>query len=344
MLFAGVSVDVGMCEWRQIRLQAAAQAAATAGSMARQRGADANPALTGAGLSAVVTTAGQAMAALNGFTNGFNGVTVTLQNPPLSGSYANNSYAVQATIQQQVTASFINIVHPGAFTMQGQAVQAAQSVNLSPYYNVDAIVMDGSYIASGKGLDGNAFGIPAKTFSQVRNQNPSLWTCPGLVSWRGFLFLIGPPSRATNSSNATNNGVLNSTITLPSGKFSQMLVLATTGYGPSPNNVNYVVTYTDGSTLSATRNMSDWVVPQSNNSNEYQVLAVPYRVAGGYSTGGGIFSGGTTSQYPNTTYFYGYVINLDNTKTVKTLKPPQSGPGTAGMTMRPIMLAINLIP
>jgi hypothetical protein len=337
-------VDIGMCEWRQIRLQAAAQAASIAGSMARQRGADANPALTGAALSAAITTAGEATAALNGFTNGSNGVTVTLQNPPLSGGYNNNSYAVEATIQQQVTASFLNILHLGAFTMQGQAVQAVQSVDLSPYYNVDAVVMDGAYIASGKGLDGNSFGIPATTFSQVRNQNRTLSTFPGLVSWRGCLFLIGPPSIATNSSNATKNGVLNSTITLPSGKFSQVLVLATTGYGPSPNNVNYVITYSDGATLSATRNMSDWVVPQSNNSNEYQVLEVPYRIAGGHDTGGGVFSGGTTSQFPNTTYFYGYVINLDNTKTVKTLKPPQSGPGTAGMTMRPIILAINLLP
>jgi hypothetical protein len=121
-------------------------------------------------------------------------------------------------------------------------------------------------------------------------------------------------------------------------------VLATTGYGPSPNNVNYVVTYTDGSTLTATRNMSDWVVPQSNNADEYHVLEVPYRIAGGFDMGGGIFSGGATSQFPNTTYFYGYVVNLDKTKTVKTFKPPQSGPGTAGMTMQPIILAVNLVP
>ena len=255
--------------------------------------------------------------------------------------YNSSSYAVQATIQQSVTSSFMAML--GVVKMQGQSVHSVRAVDLASYCNVDAIAMDGAYIAAGKGLDGNAISISAKLFSVVRNQNTSL-NHPGLLTWRGNLFFLGKPSTATNSSNYKTNGVLNSTITLPSGNYSQILVLATTGYGPY-SNAQFKVAYTDGSTVTTTRAMSDWVVPQSY-AGETEIIEMPYRIRGGTDNGGGISTGGVSSSTgtKNVTYIYGYSINVDNTRTLKSLTPPQSCCLVAGMTTRPVILAVDVVP
>lgn len=342
LLFGGLAVNVGIFETRKVQLQATANAAAIASSVTLQRTATVSPAMTAAQISTAVNNAGQAIAALNGFTNGSQGVVVTIQNPPTSGTYANNSYAVQATIQQSIAPGFLGILHAGNATVQGQAVHVVQPVSIASYYNVEAIVMDGTYIPSGGGLDGAAFGISAKLFSSVRNQNTGQYTNPGVLTWRGNLFLLGAPSTGTNGFNITKNGVLAATISLPSVKVSQILFLATTGYSSGSNDENFVVTYTDNSTLTQSINMSDWCNPVSNNQPEEQVLSMPYRLVGGtdYSGTGG---GGSANTDTPTIYIYGYSINVDHAKTVKSLTLPSSTCCWYGGSTRPVILAVDLV-
>src|SRR5260370_38482211 len=66
---AGLSVDVGYARFEKRRMQTAADSAAIAAAYALNTGGN-------------YTTAARNDSGLNGFTNGTNGVTVTVSNPP----------------------------------------------------------------------------------------------------------------------------------------------------------------------------------------------------------------------------------------------------------------------
>src|SRR5262245_50359920 len=87
LAFLGLSFDVGYLDWQRRRAQTAADGAAMAGAWALQRGGD-------------LVTKGREGAALNFFTNGTDGVTVDLHNPPLQGAYAGNNRYVEAVVSQ----------------------------------------------------------------------------------------------------------------------------------------------------------------------------------------------------------------------------------------------------
>ena len=106
----GLAIDVGMLELKKVQLQNAADAAVLSAVYQYEDG-DPN-----------WKTGGMADAGLNGFTNGASGVTVVINNPPTSGSFAGNSSAVQATVTQQVATSFI----------ASSLMLSAQAVSLLP--------------------------------------------------------------------------------------------------------------------------------------------------------------------------------------------------------------------
>ncbi len=99
-----------MMQLRKLQLQHAADAAAMGASIELARG------------KADWVSAGKADATLNGFTDGVNGVTITIQNPPTNGTYAGNAAAMQATVTQHVHTAFlvflgINTASPGAMAV-----------------------------------------------------------------------------------------------------------------------------------------------------------------------------------------------------------------------------------
>ena len=67
-------------------------------------------------------TAGQAASTANGFTNGVNGVTVTINPPPLYGSEVGVAGYVEAIIQQSNPTFFMSIVGPKTITVGARAV------------------------------------------------------------------------------------------------------------------------------------------------------------------------------------------------------------------------------
>jgi hypothetical protein len=291
VLFAGLAVDVGMLERGYLRLQGGAQAA-VAGSVALQRG----------GSGATVTAAGQAAAAANGYTNGANGVTVTIENPPASGSYAGNSLALRATISRTMPSTFLAFAGLGNVNMKAQVLQvAATPITLTPAYNVNAISTDGTAIYSTGGFDNSSYAYSANALGAVRASN----ALGALISWRGNIFFLGPPN--------VKNGVANATVAL-SGTYSQLLMLAATAYGPQLNQ-SFVVTYSDSTTTTATFNMSDWCNPQ-NYSGETLVAQEAYR---DYQSSS---SSAATQDSANHTQIYGYTINLNNSKSLASLKLP----------------------
>src|SRR5208283_2269422 len=90
--FVGLAVDVGMLYRAERVMQTAADAGAIAAAFELPFG-DA-------------TAAARADAALNGVTNGSNGATVTVNNPPLSGPNAGNSSYVEVIASQSQTLFF----------------------------------------------------------------------------------------------------------------------------------------------------------------------------------------------------------------------------------------------
>src|SRR6478609_2224731 len=97
--FSGMAVDAGYMQWNKRRLQMAADAAAM-GSLRE---------LEKSHTGDVIINAGRYDASLNGFSNGVNNTTVTISNPPTSGSFIVNTNAVQARIQRTFPTLFMRI-------------------------------------------------------------------------------------------------------------------------------------------------------------------------------------------------------------------------------------------
>jgi Flp pilus assembly protein TadG len=110
VLFCGLTLDVGMVELRKTQMQTAADAAALGAVMEAERGPE------------DWVTQGQEDAAINGFTNGTNNVTVTIAQQPTYGPYAGRYDAIQATISQPVNTLFMGMLHGGKVTVTARAV------------------------------------------------------------------------------------------------------------------------------------------------------------------------------------------------------------------------------
>ncbi|HKT12796.1 MAG TPA: Tad domain-containing protein [Terriglobia bacterium] len=94
--FAGLGIDMGYLRFMKRQMQSATDSAALAGAAEVGYGD--------------VTTAADADAATNGFTNGVNGATITVNNPPTSGPKQGNSQYVEVLISQQQPTFFMKLL------------------------------------------------------------------------------------------------------------------------------------------------------------------------------------------------------------------------------------------
>ena len=115
--FCGLALDVGMLQLRKLQLQHAADAAALGAVYEKARG------------NAGWVAAGKADAALNGFTDGVNGVTISIISPPTSGTYSGKTNAIQATVRQTYHTSFMGMMVGAALANPGASSVAANSAN-----------------------------------------------------------------------------------------------------------------------------------------------------------------------------------------------------------------------
>jgi hypothetical protein len=116
LAFTGLAFDVGYLQWTRMTLQAAADAAAMGGLRELELG-----------VSSSIATAGLNDSSLNGFTNGVNNTTVTINNPPLSGGYAGNSRAVEAIVTRIVPTFFMMILGRNSVSVAARAVAMTTS-------------------------------------------------------------------------------------------------------------------------------------------------------------------------------------------------------------------------
>jgi hypothetical protein len=174
------------------------------------------------------------------------------------------------------------------------------SVNLSGVFNVYGIFNDGTAVTNG-GFDANGYSFSANLLGAT-------------VTASGTTYSLG--------SAGVPDAVSNSAITLPTGKYSSLNLLAAAVNGNHPSQP-FVITYTDGTTATWTQSLSDWHTPQ-NYSGEAIASTMAYR----------LFSTGAKNTGPY--YLYAYSIAVDGTKTIKTLALPK--------TRDVVALAITMVP
>ena len=109
--FLGLAIDTAYMELVKTRMQTAADAAALGGAQEIKLSGVAN-----------VEASARADAALNGFTHGVNGATVSVHNPPSAGYSTGDSTGVEVIITQPVNTLFMGVVGSTAVTVSARAV------------------------------------------------------------------------------------------------------------------------------------------------------------------------------------------------------------------------------
>jgi hypothetical protein len=194
--------------------------------------------------------------------------------------------AVKPGFRTATPASFTGHVRFDNFADPASPAGGRQ-VSLTGDFNRVGIVNDGSTFTGG--LDGGGAALSAKLLG------PSL-------TWNGTQFTLG----AAGGNNVV--AAAGQTISLPAGNYTTLSFLATAVNGNQPNQT-FVVTYTDGTTDTFVRDISDWFTPQGY-AGESDAVDLAYRD----------LSGGTRDN--RAFHVYGYSLSLRPGKTVQSIRLP----------------------
>jgi len=170
-----------------------------------------------------------------------------------------------------------------------QASVRTRVVDLSSAYDVTGIYTEGVRFSSEFGLDRIGTAFPAEVLGSK-------------TVWDGVMFSFGPPNAP--------DVVTSRTITLPTGKFDALKMLATAVEGNQESQVSTII-YADGTSSSFSQSFSDWYTPQEF-SGESDAVVTPYRVDG---------DGGRDDR---TFHLYGYSFPLESKKAVKSIILPRN--------------------
>jgi hypothetical protein len=114
MGFAGLAVDIGMMYSVKRHMQAATDAAVIAAAIQLRNGGNSQ-------------LAANDLSSLNGFTNGSNGVTVTVNHPPATGTYAGDNSYVEVILAQDQPSYFMRYFGKSAVTLKTRGVAGGAS-------------------------------------------------------------------------------------------------------------------------------------------------------------------------------------------------------------------------
>ncbi len=266
--------------------------------------------LYGAPVSLVLTAGGKSVSGLvSGPLAGFSG-SVSLSatglpagvtaafNPPASTNSSLLTLTASATAQPVSTyftlsGTLQSVTHNSTVNLSViTPIPGAAAVNLSPYFALGGIVNDGSTFNATGGLDGAGNAYSAQLFGPAPN-------------WNGCLFSIGPAG-GLDAVPCTGQS-----IALPAGQFTGLMLLGA-AVQASQANQSFVINYTDGSSVTVTQSISLWTSAQ-NFAGESVALSA------GYSDN----SGGTNNAAAPVNV-YGYVLPLNDSKTVQSITLPDN--------------------
>lgn len=177
-------------------------------------------------------------------------------------------------------------------------------ISLSSAYNLPGIYADG--ITFGTGMDGAGYGYSSNLLTPNRVLN-------------GVQFNFGPANTAScGTTPACTNDVVSAAaqvVTLPSGQFTTLQLLATAIDGPLLNQ-SITVTYSDNTTSTFTQSFSDWCSCSGSKPGPGQQPGESFAVVMPYRDGA---NGAPDDRVFN---LYAYTFVLNSTKTVQSLTLP----------------------
>jgi hypothetical protein len=207
-----------------------------------------------------------------------------------------NLYGYVFTLNSSKTVSSItlpatrNVVVLSMTLIPGSSGGGTQAqANLGGAFNREGIVTDGTTFTAG--LDGGNGAYSSNLLGST-------------VNFGGATFNPG----AANTSNDVS--AASQTITLPSGQFSSLRMLAT-GVNGNQASQSFVVNFSDGTNSTFTQSLSDWFTPQSF-AGESTAVTMAYR------------DSNTGAKDNRTFLLYGYSFALNNTKTVSSITLPNN--------------------
>ena len=118
--FVALGVEVVFVLLKQREMQSAASNAALASADALSSGATAS-----------MSVEAQAIAASAGFSDGVSGVAITVNNPPLTGSYAGSRKAVEVVVSQPQTLAISSLFGNAKWPVSARAVATAGAIGES---------------------------------------------------------------------------------------------------------------------------------------------------------------------------------------------------------------------
>jgi hypothetical protein len=301
LAFLGLSIDVGYEQYMKVRMQTAADAAALGGSRELAASGTAN-----------LVSAAQGDAAANGFTNGTNSVTVTVNNPPTSGYATANGTAVEVIISQTVPTFFMRVLGFSSGKVRARAV--AQTVGggaSSCFYTLDPTMSNAFSVSNGVSVSSSC-GIVIDS-----NSSTALTATGGAHLSAPSISLVG---RYTMSNGATISPAPTTGIAAVSNPF---VSLPTPSVG-SCNNTGY--TAGGGATVTLNPGVYCNGINIANNVTATFNPGTYILKGGGFTLGGGARVTGSGVTFYNTYgggYSYG-AINFAN-GTNETFSAPTSG-------------------
>jgi len=301
LAFLGLSIDVGYQQSIKVRMQTAADAAALGG--ARELAASGN---------ANLVSAAQGDAATNGFTNGTNSVTVTVNNPPSTGYSTSDGTAVEVLISQSVPTFFMQVLGFSSGTVRARAVARTESAsNGACFYTLDPTMSNAFSVSNGVSVSSSC-GIIVDS-----NSNTALTATGGAH--------LSAPSISVVGNYTVNNGATIS----PSPTHGAASVSNPFSTLPTPsvgacNYTNYSVG--GGATVTINPGVYCNGINISNGATVTFNSGTYILKGGGFTLGGGARVSGAGVMFYNT-YATGYSygpINFSN-GTTETFTAPTSG-------------------
>jgi hypothetical protein len=184
---------------------------------------------------------------------------------------------------------------PTTLVVGATPIPVPQTVDLSGSFNNAGIVTDGTTFLSTGGLDGLGDALSSTLLGAS-------------VKWNGNTFNLGTPTTNGQTNAIDVTSAAGQIIPLPQGSFSTLNFLATAVNGNQANQT-FTINFTDGTTQTFTRSISDWFMP-NNNNGESKAVTMNHR---------DLYTGSTDNR---PFYIYGYSVTLTGGKTVQSITLP----------------------
>ena len=303
-----LGTDVTYVMYKHRQMQTAADAAALAAAVALSKGYPTDYALEA-----------RAITASSGFVNGTNGVTVTVNKPPASGSYTQNASAVEVIVVKPEALKLVSVFSSAAFNVTARAVAVKGTSGDYCVLTTDTSSATGLSASNGVNVNLNQCG------AAVNATGSSALSVTGGATLNTLSASVGGQTTVSNGGTLhATNGVLQNQAAI-ADPYASVPVPALSGCNYTNRSLNYSAsvqqltpgTYCDGLSI-------------SNGAKVSMAPGIYYIKSGSFSLAGGSTLTGTGVTIVLTKNTTNYATATVGNGSTITLSAPTTGP-TAGI-------------